>query len=391
MATDPGAPADTTMMRVVHQALRRDLARARKVLAAGPVPTPDRQRAIGSHLTWMMGFLRAHHDSEDRGLYAVVRQRAATRADAVEVVEVLDRMDAQHHAIAPAVTEVEAAAARLDADASDAAVAGVVVALDALTAVLLSHLEQEETEAMPLVSELVTHAEWLDVERRYNLEPKSFVELGREGHWLIDDASDADRATVLGLVPAMPRFLLHGFARGYRRRKEACWGAPTAHKRRRVQKHGRVEASVAADIDAVWDVVRDVTRVGEWSHECVGAEWVGDSTAALPGARFRGRNRAGVFRWGRVCEIVAADPYELVWRTVPTRMFPDSSEWRIALEATEDGGTRIEQRFRVLHAPKMLDPIFARLVPNHRDRDAALTDDLRRLGDVASRRAALRA
>src|SRR6187431_2471844 len=100
---------------------------------------------------------------------------------------------------------------------------------------------------------------------------------------------------------------------------------------RRVQLKNRVDVTVEADIDAVWAVVRDVTRVGEWSHECLGAEWVGFSTEATPGARFRGRNRAGLFRWGRVCEIVSAEPFELVWFTVPTALYPDSSEWRITL------------------------------------------------------------
>ena len=55
------------------------------------------------------------------------------------------------------------------------------------------------------------------------------------------------------------------------------------------------------------------------------------------GARFRGRNRAGLIRWGRVCEIVSANPHELVWITVPTTLYPDSSEWRITLEEVDAG------------------------------------------------------
>jgi len=242
---------------------------------------------------------------------------------------------------------------------------------------------------MPVVSAVITNAEWQAIDHEHNLKPKSMFELGHEGHWLIDDADDDDRATVLGLVPAIPRFvLLHGFAHRYRIRKEACWGAqprPT----RRVQKRASVAVSVPVDIEAVWDVVRDVTRVGEWSHECVSASWVGDATSAAPGARFRGRNRAGIFRWGRVCEIVAAEPHELVWRTVPTTFYPDSSEWRIVV-AEHDGGSMIEQCFEVIRAPKVLDLLYARLIPAHRDRTAALTDDLRRLGDVAGQTTAER-
>ncbi len=153
---------------------------------------------------------------------------------------------------------------------------------------------------------------------------------------------------------------------------------------RRVQTENRVAVTVDAPIDAVWDVVRDMTRVGEWSHECVGGEWMAGADGPAPGARFRGRNRAGLLRWGRVCEVVSADPYELVWVTISTARYPDSSEWRISL-AEEDGGTRITQAFRVLRAPKVLSVVFALLIPGHRDRTAALVADLQRLGAVAMR------
>ena len=157
----------------------------------------------------------------------------------------------------------------------------------------------------------------------------------------------------------------------------------TGRPPRRIQLENRVEVTVEAGIDAVWEVVRDVTRVGEWSHECVGAEWVGDARAAEPGARFRGRNRAGVFRWGRMCEIASADPYELVFTTIPTVLYPDSSEWRISLTEVDEG-TRITQRFRVLRAPRVLGAVYALLIPAHRDRSAALAADLSRLGAVAA-------
>ena len=128
--------------------------------------------------------------------------------------------------------------------------------------------------------------------------------------------------------------------------------------------------------------MRDVTRTGEWSHECVSVTWLDGATSAVPGARFRGRNRARIFRWGRVCEIVAADPYALVWRTVPTALYPDSTEWAIRLSPVP-GGTAIEQTFTVVRAPKVLDLVYGLMIPAHRDRTAALSNDMRRLGDLA--------
>lgn len=375
------APADTTMMRIVHDALRRDLGRARAALARPELTSPAQRRAIGAHLNWMMAFLHAHHASEENGLYPLVRERARNK---VEALEVLDRMATEHDAIARRAAAVQASTTALAADPSDDATQQTTAALDALAIVLLPHLQEEEDDAMPITSRLITAREWQEIEKKHNLDPKSMSDLGFEGHWLIDSATDADRATVVGLVPPIPRFiLLHGFARRYRRHAFACWGE-RGNPPRRVQMENTVAVTVDADIDAVWDVVRDVTRVGEWSHECVGATWLGDSASAIPGARFRGRNRAGIFRWGRVCEIISAEQYELVWRTVPGPLYPDSSEWQVALDKV-DGGTRISQHFRVLRAPRVLSTVYALMIPAHRDRTSALIEDLERLGAAARR------
>jgi hypothetical protein len=83
--------------------------------------------------------------------------------------------------------------------------------------------------------------------------------------------------------------------------------------------------------------------------------------------------------------VLAVDePREVAWRTLSTPLFPDSTEWRIRLEPAA-AGTRIVQTFRVLRAPWLLDRLYARLLPNHRDRDRALAGDLARIGVVAGR------
>jgi hemerythrin-like domain-containing protein len=368
MRPDPASPADTSMMRIVHSALRRDLDRALRALTGEQPPDGRRRSAIADQLMWMMSFLDAHHRSEDCGLYPLVRERSSA------AVAVLDDMAADHGAVAGAVRKVEAAATaygtRDDREP-------LVAALRELRDVLLPHLRREEDEVMPIVARVVTNAEWQAIEHQHNLAGKSPAQLGREGHWLIDDADEHDRATVLGLVPPIQRMLLVlGFGPAYRRRRRACWFP------RRVQHRNTTSVVAAADIDAVWDVVRDPTRVGEWSHECVSGEWVGGATAARPGARFRGRNRQGLIRWGRLCEVVRVEPYVLVWRTIPTRLYPDSTEWAIRLERC-DGGTRIEQSFRVVRG-STLEAFYATVLPAHRDRTDALQRDLERLGVVAS-------
>ena len=217
MKTKPEAPADTSMMRIVHSALRRDLHRAEIALSGNPPRPPAQQLAIARHLEWMMSFLHAHHRSEDDGLYPLVRDRDPAAAG------LLDAMAADHRAVASAIAEVEAAAG--DSAGRDVPDQRLIDAVASLSNVLLPHLEREENEMMPVVSSVVTDSEWRKLEEQYNLKGKSSSELGFEGHWLIDGASPEDRQRVVGLVSAIPRFILvHGFVRSYRRRATACWG-----------------------------------------------------------------------------------------------------------------------------------------------------------------------
>lgn len=210
MLADPSAPADTTMMRIVHDALRRDLRRARVVLTRVP-RADDRQRAaVAEHLRWLTAFLESHHRSEDLGLFPLVRERDPGAA------ALLDAMARDHAAVVGAIGELAAAGAATSGRDDPGS---LVAALDGLTDVLIPHLRWEEDELMPVVARVVTDAEWRAVERRYNLDGKSLAQLGREGHWLIDGATPEDRARVLGLVPPAPRLLLrYGFGPSYRRR-----------------------------------------------------------------------------------------------------------------------------------------------------------------------------
>lgn len=369
MSMDPNAPADTNMMRIVHNALRRDLRRARTALTHEPAPDDRQVSAIAEHLAWVMDFLEAHHRSEDVGLYPLVRERDPSAAP------LLDHMARDHEAVSGAIHRL---ATVVGGGAERSERSSMVGAIDDLSEVLLPHLEREERDVMPVVSRSITNAEWQAIEQEHNLDGKSMSQLGREGHWLIDDATAEDRARVLGLVPWMPRLVLvHGFGPSYRRRRRACWNP----RRRRVQHEGATSVVVDAEIGSVWDVVRDPTRVGEWSHECVDGEWVGPITDARPGARFRGRNKQGPIRWGRLCEIVRADPFEIAWRTVPTTLYPDSTEWAIRLVPDPDG-TRIEQTFHLVRGTK-LEPLYATVLPAHRDRTDALRQDLRRIGEIA--------
>ena len=151
----------------------------------------------------------------------------------------------------------------------------------------------------------------------------------------------------------------------------------------RMPRTGRVEVTVPATPDQVWAVLADVTRTGEWSHECHTAQWLDGADEAAVGARFRGANKAGFARWSKPCTITALLPSRrLVYRTNGGIM-GDATEWTFTLEPTE-GGCRIAQSYEILSLPRALEWAILKMVPQHLDRSSALREDLQRLGAVAA-------
>jgi hypothetical protein len=147
---------------------------------------------------------------------------------------------------------------------------------------------------------------------------------------------------------------------------------------------GSGERFVAADPDEVYRVVSDVTSAGERSDECLSAEWLEDGPpAGHVGARFRGRNRSGVARWSRVCEVVEARPgVAFAFRTVPERLDmsrADSTTWRYDL-VPQQGGTLVRHSYEITRMPMQpFKALYGALLPHHRDMRPAIDHTLDRL------------
>ncbi|QKT11520.1 hemerythrin domain-containing protein [Rhodococcus sp. W8901] len=379
--TDLEGPADTRVMGIVHSALRRDLARARDTLTSWPAPFDAQRIAIADHLLWMMKFLHHHHESEDNHLYPLVRLRNQ------KAYPLLDEMNADHRSIVPAMQRVEevAGAYRDSAEAKDATVA----AIDRLSELLLPHLEREERQMMPIVSATITEAEWREWDEEFNIKPLGPIELFDEGLFIVDDAEPDDRRAIVQLVPAIPRWLmLHVMIKRYRRAAFRRWRS-AEFSPLKSPLGGRHEVTTSASPEAVWNVLADVTRVREWSHECHAARWLDGVSAASVGARFRGSSKAGFVRWSRTCTLTELDaPRQMVWVT-DGGIYGDNTEWRFVLEPT-DSGTRIVQSYRIINLPTWFDRTISLTVPAHHDRSDALQGDLVRLARLADREDASR-
>jgi uncharacterized protein YndB with AHSA1/START domain len=58
-----------------------------------------------------------------------------------------------------------------------------------------------------------------------------------------------------------------------------------------------VTREIAASPDQVWALVADLSRMGEWSPENTGGQWVKGATGPETGARFKGTNANGKRSW----------------------------------------------------------------------------------------------
>lgn len=63
---------------------------------------------------------------------------------------------------------------------------------------------------------------------------------------------------------------------------------------------------IAASAEEVYDLVSDLPRMGEWSPENRGGEWL-DGGAGAVGDRFEGHNKIGEREWSVVCHVTRAD------------------------------------------------------------------------------------
>lgn len=113
-------------------------------------------------------------------------------------------------------------------------------------------------------------------------------------------------------------------------------------------RRGEASIHIAAPPQLVYDLVADVTRIGEWSPECYRCEWLDAATTAAVGARFRGYNRRGGIRWERTAIVQTADPgREFAFSTIDDRTGRHETRWQYTMEPLASG-TLLAERFEFL-------------------------------------------
>lgn len=103
-----------------------------------------------------------------------------------------------------------------------------------------------------------------------------------------------------------------------------------------------VSRVIEAPAETVYDLLSDVTSMGEYSPENTGAVWLGDASGPVVGARFKGTNRIGSIRWSTKPTITAADRGRLFAFQVPGRT---GSTWTYRFDPVP-GGVRVTESMR---------------------------------------------
>ena len=117
------------------------------------------------------------------------------------------------------------------------------------------------------------------------------------------------------------------------------------------QAYHEVTVEIAAPPDAVYDLVSDLTRMGEWSPEAVGGQWL-DGGSGRVGDWFEGHNRSGEREWQRECQVAEADPGR-AFTFVVGGIEANCTWWSYELEPTATGTTLTERWWMVNKTPAM--------------------------------------
>ncbi len=99
---------------------------------------------------------------------------------------------------------------------------------------------------------------------------------------------------------------------------------------------------VSASAEVLYDMVADITRMGEWSITCIGATWdKGAGPVPTEGAWFTGHNVVGELKHDARCEVVAAErPTTIAW--MQGGRVEGFTEWRYRFVPVE-GGTEVTE------------------------------------------------
>jgi hemerythrin-like domain-containing protein len=210
-STATGTRTDVRDMYVVHRAFRRELGLLPGLVRAVAPGDTGRAAVLIRHARMLLQGLHLHHTAEDDLLWPKLLERCPPDAGLVH------RMEAQHEQVEHLTGLLGPALDRWAVEARPAVAEEVASTLEALQAVLVEHLAEEEREILPLAERHVTQEEW-DQLGQHGKGQMSARDLPLLFGSLLEECSPEERTMMLHVVPFPVRLLLRTvFARQYRR------------------------------------------------------------------------------------------------------------------------------------------------------------------------------
>ena len=204
-----------TMNRVIHEAVRRDLARLESALGAAQDGDLARARELERAYSNLHRELTQHHEGED----AIIFPYLATVGVPSDL---LTAMDDEHHAMADALGETRQAVAAYGSSGSAADAERARASVVKTRTVVDRHLDHEERELEPLLEPHLESEEWKAVQKR--VRPTSLAVTGRFLAWIQDGMSNEGRSYLRGTIPPPVLAVLGRVAgRAYHRDVARVW------------------------------------------------------------------------------------------------------------------------------------------------------------------------
>jgi hemerythrin-like domain-containing protein len=196
----------TREMVVVHKLFRREFGHGASWVRRVAAGDTKQAQLVYTHMKKDFDLLHHHHEAEDINLWPRLRERAADQQ------ELLDAMESQHRGIDPALARAEELGAAWAATATAEARDAFADAIEEFSAPLVAHLDQEESDILPLAQKYVTEEEWgLLAKHALAHTPKADLVKGLGG--IMEDATPQERDMMLGVIPAVPTLLYKAFGK----------------------------------------------------------------------------------------------------------------------------------------------------------------------------------
>ena len=150
---------------------------------------------------------------------------------------------------------------------------------------------------------------------------------------------------------------------------------------------GQASLQINASPEALYDLVSDVRRMGEWSPETKTCTWIDGATGPAVGARFKGTNARGPLRWSTKPKIVVAEPGR-EFAFVTELRGRDTTKWSYRFEPAGTG-TTVTESFEMLDdMPKAIafvERYLMRVSDRKADLEKNMAETLARIKAAAER------